>query len=142
MTTFVFTVMVLSGILFIISVLLMSPKWGLWFGIWGMSTSNEYSSKKSVESTLKKSAFFSIIIFSISAMLYPYLTKKQLSTQQTTKNQTLIPNINVWTGIQLKQQDIKRAKKKEDKWIDEKWQNLEINAKWDDNNISTWTTKK
>jgi len=64
-----------------------------------MSTSNEYSSKKSVESTLKKFAFWSIIIFGISAMIYPYLAKNQLSTnnvnQQATKNATLTPNINV-----------------------------------------------
>lgn len=80
MITFVFIIMILSGALFILSVLLMTPKWGLWFWITGMATSNEYSSKKSVESTLKKTAIISIILFTLSAIVYPYIAKHQLST--------------------------------------------------------------
>jgi preprotein translocase subunit SecG len=49
MVTLLFTLMIVSGILFIGSVLLMTPKGGLGFGVGGMSTSNEYGSKKSVE---------------------------------------------------------------------------------------------
>jgi preprotein translocase subunit SecG len=45
-----------------------------------MATSNEYGSKKSLEGTLKKSAFISIVIFTICALIYPYLNKAALST--------------------------------------------------------------
>ena len=76
MTTLLFTLMIISGILFIGSVLLMAPKGGLGFGIGGMSTSNEYGSKKSLEWTLKKSAILSIVVFTVCAMLYPYANKK------------------------------------------------------------------
>ena len=142
MITFTFTVMILSGILFIISVLLMSPKWGLWFGIGGMSTSNEYSSKKSVESTLKKSAFLSILIFGISAMVYPYIAKKQLSTSTgvSTKVNT---NTSTGTGTQSKQQNIKSNIKLE--WVNSNWKKVEVNVKKENskvnNNVSTWVSK-
>ena len=76
MATLLLIVMILSGILFIASILLMSPKWGIWFGIGGIATSNEYGSKKSVETILKKAALISIILFTISALIYPYLNLK------------------------------------------------------------------
>jgi len=72
--------MILSGGLFIWAVLLMTPKGGIGFGLWGMSTSNEYGSKKSVEFTLKRVAIVSLVIFTCSALIYPYLAKKSLST--------------------------------------------------------------
>lgn len=79
MSLIIFIWMILSGLLFIVSVLLMSPKWGLWFGVWWMSTSNEYGSKKSIESTLKKSALFSVVVFTVCIVLYPYMAKKELA---------------------------------------------------------------
>ena len=80
MATLVLVLMILSGILFIGSVFLMTPKGGIGFGIWGMATSNEYGSKKSVESTLKKTAIISIVFFTACALVYPYLNKANLST--------------------------------------------------------------
>mgnify|MGYP007057115752 CR=1 FL=1 len=43
------TLLVISGILFIFSVLFMSPKWGLGMWIAGMWWWGEYGSKKSLE---------------------------------------------------------------------------------------------
>ena len=83
MVTLLFTIMIITGILFIGSVLLMTPKGWLWFGVGGMSTSNEYGSKKSVEWTLKKTAIISIILFIFAAILYPYADKSELSTKKT-----------------------------------------------------------
>lgn len=86
MITLLFTLMVLSGIVLIGSILLMAPKWWLWFWVGGMNTSNEYGSKKSLEWTLKASAIFSVLIFTLCAIVYPYIAKKELSTW-TSKNQ-------------------------------------------------------
>ena len=80
MAALVLIIMLLSGIVFIGSVLLMTPKGGIGFGIGGMATSNEYGSKKSIENTLKRSAFVSIVIFTLCAIVYPYLNKTNLST--------------------------------------------------------------
>ena len=76
MATLLLVIMIISGILFIASILLMTPKWGIWFGIGGMATTNEYGSKKSVETILKKTAIVSITLFTISALIYPYLNLK------------------------------------------------------------------
>lgn len=116
MITFVFTIMLVSGVVFIISVLLMTPKWGLWFGVGGMATSNEYSSKKSVESTLKRSALFSIILFTISAIVYPYMAKKQLANpnNQQLSNKTL--------------QDAMKNGKIDIKWVDSNWKKVNVNV--------------
>ena len=68
-------IMLLAGIVFVWSVMLMSPKGGLGIAIGGgMGASNEYGSKKSLESTLKKSALVSLIIFLVAALLVPYLS--------------------------------------------------------------------
>jgi protein translocase SecG subunit len=88
MATLVLILMILSGILFIGSVLLMTPKGGIGFGIGGMATSNEYGSKKSVESTLKKTALVSIVVFTGCALVYPYLNKSSLSTGKALPTQT------------------------------------------------------
>lgn len=64
--------MILSGIAFVWSALLMSPKWGIWLGIWGMSWWNEYGSKKSLEGKVKKIAAVSGIIFVAVSLLLPY----------------------------------------------------------------------
>ncbi|MEF2176172.1 MAG: preprotein translocase subunit SecG [Candidatus Absconditabacteria bacterium] len=65
--------MIGSGLLFTGSVLLMSPKGGLGFGLGGVSSSNEYGSKKSVEYTLKKVAKISLIVFIVSVFALPYV---------------------------------------------------------------------
>lgn len=64
--------MILSGIAFIGATLLMSPKWGIGLGIWGMSWGNEYGSKKSLEGKVKKIATVWWIIFVIASLLLPY----------------------------------------------------------------------
>ncbi len=69
------TLLILSWITFVLSVLLMNPKWWLGFGIAWIAWSNEYWSKKSIETTLKKAAYISAIIFIISALLLPYFNK-------------------------------------------------------------------
>lgn len=61
-----------SGILFVISVMLMSPKGGLGLGIGGVASSNEYGSKKSIESTLKKVALVTGVIFVATVLYLPY----------------------------------------------------------------------
>lgn len=78
---------IVSWALFIVSVLLMSPKWWIGFGIWGVSTSNEYGSKKSVENTLKKVAFVSIFIFLLSVLIYPYANRGNIVKRQTNDTQ-------------------------------------------------------
>lgn len=64
--------MVLSGIAFVGSVLLMSPKGGIWLWIGGISWGNEYWSKKSLEGKVKKIATVTSIIFIIASLLLPY----------------------------------------------------------------------
>ena len=70
--TILVTLLIVAGLLFVLSVLMMSPKGGLGFGISGIGGSNEYWSKKSIETTLKKVANISVIIFIVSAILLPY----------------------------------------------------------------------
>ena len=64
--------MILSGIVFIGSTLLMSPKWWIGLGIGGMAWGNEYVSKISLEGKVKKVAIVSGIIFVICSLLLPY----------------------------------------------------------------------
>lgn len=107
MTTLVLIIMILSGILFIGSVLLMTPKWGIGFGIGGMATSNEYGSKKSIENTLKKSALINIIIFTACAMVYPYLNKSNLSTWKAQAAQLQQELQNQLKAVQWKTNNVK-----------------------------------
>lgn len=72
MKTVLIALMFLAGIIFVISVMLMSPKGGLGLGIGGVSSSNEYGSKKSIESTLKKVALVTGIIFAAIVLYLPY----------------------------------------------------------------------
>ncbi|MFZ2150679.1 MAG: preprotein translocase subunit SecG [Candidatus Absconditicoccaceae bacterium] len=72
MRTILITIMILSGVVFIGSVLMMSPKGGLGLGIGGLSGSNEYGSKKSIEGKLKQVAVVSGIIFGLIALVLPY----------------------------------------------------------------------
>ena len=64
--------MILAGVFFVGSILLMSPKWGIGLGIGGMSGANEYGSKKSLETKLKKVAVVAGVIFVIIALVLPY----------------------------------------------------------------------
>jgi protein translocase SecG subunit len=67
--------LILIGIVFMISVLLMSPKGWLGFGIGGAGGSNEYGSKKSIEFTLKRVAIITGVAFIIIAVTIPLLSK-------------------------------------------------------------------
>ncbi len=73
LSTILVIVMIISGIIFMLSVLLMNPKGGLGFGIGWLGGVNEYGSKKSIETTLKKTAIISIVIFIITVLIYPYV---------------------------------------------------------------------
>jgi protein translocase SecG subunit len=64
--------MIVAGIIFVGSVLLMSPKGGIGLGIGGLSGGNEYGSKKSLETKLKKVAVISVAIFVLIALILPY----------------------------------------------------------------------
>ena len=64
--------MVVSAIIFMWSVLLMSPKWGLGMGIGWMWQSWEYGSKKSLEWKLKYVAIVTSIIFVVAVLFLPY----------------------------------------------------------------------
>lgn len=75
MSTLLLIIIFATGIIFAGTVLIMSPKWdGLW-AIGGMSFwwSNEYWSKKSLQTTLKKVALLSGAIFAIASFIYPYV---------------------------------------------------------------------
>jgi protein translocase SecG subunit len=65
-------VLLIAGLAFSWSVLLMNPKWWLGMGIAGFWGSNEYGSKKSVTSVLKNIAVVSGIIFMLVAIYLPY----------------------------------------------------------------------
>jgi protein translocase SecG subunit len=67
--------LILIGIVFMISVLLMSPKGWLGFGIGGAGGSNEYGSKKSIEFTLKRVALIAGIAFVVVATAIPLISK-------------------------------------------------------------------
>lgn len=72
MRTFLIILMILAGIVFVGSVLLMSPKGGIGLGIWWMSGVSEYGSKKSLEGKLKNVAIVSGVIFIIISLILPY----------------------------------------------------------------------
>lgn len=73
MRTAIIIVLVITGAIFVGSVMLMTPKWWLGAGIAGIWGSNEYGSKKSVESTLKKIAVITAIIFTLCVIFLPYV---------------------------------------------------------------------
>ena len=74
MYTVMLILLILTGIVFIGSVLLQSPKGGgIWMGIGGASAGgNEYGSKKTMEGKLKKIALISGILFVIIVLFLPY----------------------------------------------------------------------
>lgn len=67
--------MVLTGVVFIASVLLQSPKGGgIGMGLGGASAGgNEYGSQKTIEGKLKKVAMISGILFVIIVLFLPYV---------------------------------------------------------------------
>ena len=73
MRNILIAIMIISWVIFVTSMLLMSPKWWLWAGIAWSGWWDNYWSKKSVEWTLKKSAIISAIIFMSTAIILPYL---------------------------------------------------------------------
>ena len=66
--------MIIVGIIFVTSVLLMSPKWGLWAAISGIGGGDEYGSKKSLEWKLKKIAIVTSIVFGVIVLILPYVS--------------------------------------------------------------------
>jgi protein translocase SecG subunit len=74
MRSIVIAVLIISGVIFAGSVMLMSPKGGLGVAIGGVGGSNEYGSKKSLENTLKQSALWSVIIFVLASLILPYMS--------------------------------------------------------------------
>ena len=74
MQTILFFVIVITGAVLTGSVLLMSPKGWLGFGIGGASAgSNEYGSQKSIESTLKTTASVCSIVMVLCILVRPYM---------------------------------------------------------------------
>jgi preprotein translocase subunit SecG len=73
MKTLFIVALIVTWIAFVVSVLLMSPKWWLWLGIGWAAWSNEYGSKKSIESTLKKTALIAGGLFFVIALFLPYI---------------------------------------------------------------------
>ncbi len=75
MATLLNVIIVVSGLIFVFTVMFMSPKWNwLWAISWmSIGGTNEYWSKKSIENTLKKTAIISWIIFTIVSLLYPFI---------------------------------------------------------------------
>lgn len=74
MKNLLIVLMIIVGIVFVTSVLLMSPKWGLWAAIGGIAGSDEYGSKKSLEWKLKKIALVTAILFIILVLILPYVS--------------------------------------------------------------------
>ena len=73
MRTLLIVLMVLIGIVFIGTIMLMSPKGWLWAGIGGASGWSERWSKKSLESTLKKIAAITWVTFVVISLFLPYV---------------------------------------------------------------------
>ena len=74
MQTWMFLVIMITGIVLTGSVLLMSPKGGIGFGIgWASAGSNEYGSQKSIESTLKNVAAVCAIVMVLCIVVRPYI---------------------------------------------------------------------
>ncbi len=64
--------MMISWVVFVISVLMMSPKGGLGLGLGWAGNSTEYGSKKSLEGKLKNIAILAGIVFVVTSLILPY----------------------------------------------------------------------
>lgn len=73
MKTLLIILLIISWIIFVGSVLLMSPKWWLGSAIGGLGWGDEYGSKKSMEWKLKKIALATSIIFVAISLILPYV---------------------------------------------------------------------
>lgn len=73
MKTLLTILLILSGIIFVWSVLFMSPKGWLGAAIGWAGWSDEYGSKKSVEGKLKTVAIITSIIFVAISLILPYV---------------------------------------------------------------------
>ena len=73
MHSFLIVLLVITGIVFVASVLLSSPKGWLGLGIGWFSSSNEYGSKKSLEGKIKKVSLVSAIAFVVISAILPYV---------------------------------------------------------------------
>lgn len=76
MRTVLLTLFFVSGIVFVLTIMLMSPKGGLGFGMGGASSSNEYGSQKSLEYTLKKVALVSFLVFIVVTIALPLVQEQ------------------------------------------------------------------
>ncbi len=65
--------LLLSWVVFVISVLLQSAKGGLWVAIGWVSSGGDYGSKKSLETSLKRISWISGIVFVVIALFLPFL---------------------------------------------------------------------
>lgn len=77
-----------------IAILLMAPKWGLWFGLGGMWGSNEYGTKKSIEWSLKTTATIGAILFVVSSLIYPF-TKPVTNIDATINSGSTAPSFDL-----------------------------------------------
>lgn len=67
-------ILIVSWIVFVWSVLMMTPKWWLWLWLWWASAATwDYWSKKSMESKLKIVAIISAVIFLIACIALPFV---------------------------------------------------------------------
>lgn len=73
MKTLLTILLIVSWIIFVWSVLLMSPKGWLGSAIGGLGWWDEYGSKKSLEGKLKKIALAASIVFVILSLILPYV---------------------------------------------------------------------
>lgn len=73
MRSILIAVLLISGAVFTLSVLLMSPKAGLGAAIWWASTGGDYGSKKTAESSLKNIAVVTSLIFVGCCIALPYV---------------------------------------------------------------------
>lgn len=95
MSTVLLIIMLTAGIVMSIAILLMSPKGGLWFWLWWASAwSNEYGTKKSIESSLRLFATVWAIIFICSALIYPFTKPKKFDPDATTNSWAIAPTFD------------------------------------------------
>lgn len=73
MKTFLTILLIVTWVIFVWSVLLMSPKGWLGSAIGGLGWGDEYGSKKSLEWKLKKIALAASIIFVVISLILPYV---------------------------------------------------------------------
>ncbi len=92
MGTLLLIVMLIAGIAMSFAILLMAPKGGLWFGLWWAAAwSNEYGTKKSLETSLKLVATVWAIIFVLWALIYPFTKPKTFDADAVANSGAVAP---------------------------------------------------